>query len=317
MQVLPCIGVTGNMALNSLSTEDNTRQDNHSLMRLASYASVGVALVLILIKIIAYVLTGSVALLSSLLDSVLDAFASTVNMIAIRHSLSPADREHRFGHGKAEPLAGLGQAVFISASSLFLVFEALNHLVNPRLVENGTVGIIVILISLAMTIGLVTFQKYVITRTQSVAVKADSIHYLSDVFLNISVIAALVCSSYLGWPLADPLFALGIAVYIIYSAWTIVKNAFNQLMDRELPDIDREKITRIAMQHPEVVNLHELRTRASGQDVFIQMHLEMDGEISLHMAHRIAEEVDAKLRQEYPHADILIHQDPFDAMESK
>lgn len=291
---------------------DSDLAENARLMRAATYASVGVAVTLIIIKIIAYIMTGSVALLSSLIDSILDSFASILNLIAVKHSLEPADREHRFGHGKAEPLAGLGQATFIIVSSLFLIFEALNHLIHPRNIENGMVGIAVIVISLGFTMALVTYQKYVVTKTRSLAIKADSIHYLSDIILNISVIVALVCSAYLDLPLADPIFALGIAAYIIYSAWTIVKNAFNQLMDRELPDEDREKIKQIALQHPEVKDLHELRTRESGQDVFIQLHLVMDGHLNLNTTHRIADEVEAEIRNAFPGADILIHQDPYD-----
>lgn len=292
-------------------TADN-QAGNGRLMRNATYASVAVACTLILIKIGAYVLTGSVALLSSLLDSILDAIASIINLVAVRHSLTPADEDHRFGHGKAEPLAGLGQAVFIIASSLFLIFQALNRLVTPRPVDHGMVGIVVTVIALLLTIALVRYQKSVVEKTGSLAVEADSIHYLSDIILNLSVIAALVCSAYLGWPKADPIFALGIAAYIIYSAWTIVMNAYNQLMDRELPDDDRDRIIGIAKQHPEVVSLHELRTRTSGKDVFIQLHLEMNGEITLNTAHRIADEVEEEIRQAFPGADILIHQDPYD-----
>ena len=284
---------------------------NARLMRNATYASVTVAGTLIVIKIIAYILTGSVALLSSLIDSILDAFASTVNLFAVRHALTPADEDHRFGHGKVEPLASLGQAAFIIVSSIFLVFEALNHLINPRVIDNGLTGIVVIVISLVFTIALVRYQKFVVAQTNSLAVAADSVHYLSDVVMNLSVIAALVASAYLGWPKADPLFALGIAGYIFYSVWTIIRMAFNQLMDRELPDTDREKISSIAMRHPEVRSLHELRTRASGKDIFIQLHLELDGEISLHRAHMIADEVEHEIRASFPGADILIHQDPY------
>jgi len=294
-----------------MATTTNEFESNARLMRNATYASVAVACILILIKIIAYIMTGSVALLSSLIDSILDAFASTINLFAVRHSLTPADEDHRFGHGKAEPLASLGQAAFIIASSFFLVFEALNHLINPRAIDNGLTGIVVIVVSLAFTVALVRYQKFVVAQTHSLAVAADSVHYLSDIVLNLSVIAALVCSAYLGWPMADPLFALGIAAYIIYSAWTIVSNAFNQLMDRELPDTDREKIMGIAMRHPEVRSLHELRTRASGKDIFIQLHLEMDGTISLNRAHIIADEVEYEIRDAFPGADILIHQDPY------
>ncbi|OGT74373.1 MAG: divalent metal cation transporter FieF [Gammaproteobacteria bacterium RIFCSPLOWO2_02_FULL_56_15] len=288
-------------------TNDNTKS---LLMRRATWASVSVAAILIGIKSFAYIMTGSVAMLSSLIDSLLDALASVINLLAVRHSLIPADQEHRFGHGKAEALAGLGQAAFITGSSVFLVFEALNHLINPRPVEHGFIGIVVTAVSLILTIGLLMYQKYVVDRTGSIAIQADSIHYLSDIVLNLSVFAALVLSAYLGLPLADPVFALGIAAYVIHSAWTIVRNAFDQLMDRELPDADRQRILQIATGHREVRDLHELRTRMAGQDLFIQLHLVLDNGISLLNAHRIADEVEAKLRQAFPNADILIHQDP-------
>ncbi|MCZ6526889.1 MAG: cation diffusion facilitator family transporter [Gammaproteobacteria bacterium] len=296
--------------MSGIENVDSSNEYKAQLMRRATYASVAVAFTLIIIKFIAYVLTGSVAVLSSLVDSVLDAFASVVNLFAVRHALTPADEEHRFGHGKAEPLAGLAQAAFITGSSLFLVFEAINRMVNPLQIQHSIVGIIVIVISLVFTILLVMFQKHVVRQTQSIAVHADSIHYLSDVAMNLSVIAALILSTYFGWLIADPVFALGIAAYIVYSAWQIASHSLNQLMDRELPDVDRHRIMKIAMQHPAVKSLHELRTRASGKDVFIQLHLVMDGAIALLKAHTIADEVERELREAFPNADVIIHEDP-------
>ncbi len=296
--------------MSGIENVDSSNEYKAQLMRRATYASVTVAFTLIFIKFIAYVLTGSIAVLSSLVDSVLDAFASVVNLFAVRHALTPADEEHRFGHGKAEPLAGLAQAAFITGSSLFLVFEAINRMVNPLQIQHSIVGIIVIVISLVFTILLVMFQKHVVRQTQSIAVHADSIHYLSDVAMNLSVIAALILSTYFGWFIADPLFALGIAAYIVYSAWQIASHSLNQLMDRELPDVDRHRIMKIAMKHPAVKSLHELRTRASGKDVFIQLHLEMDGAIALLKAHTIADEVEQELREAFPNADVIIHEDP-------
>lgn len=281
-----------------------------SLLRMATWASVGVACTLIGIKGFAYFVTGSVAMLSSLIDSLLDAVSSILILIAVRHSLTPADHEHRFGHGKAEPLAGLGQAAFISGSSVFLVVEALNHLINPRTVENGFIGLVVTAVSLVLTIGLLLFQRQVIARTGSIAIKSDSIHYLSDIVLNLSVFAALLLSAFFGVQQADPIFALGIAAYIIHSAWTIAKHAFDQLMDHELPETDRQRIIQLATGHSEVRDLHELRTRMAGQDLFIQLHLVLDRGIPLLDAHRIADEVELELRRAFPNADILIHQDP-------
>ena len=289
-------------------TKDN--KQNASLIRKATYASVGVAFSLISIKFSAYLLTDSVALLSSLVDSVLDLLASIVNLFAVRHALEPADEEHRFGHGKAEPLAGLAQAAFIAGSSLFLIFEATNHIVNPIQIQHGNVGISVMIISLILTISLVHFQRSVIRKTNSIAVKADSLHYLSDIILNISVIVALVLATYFGWSIADPILALCIAAYIIYSAWKIASISLDQLMDRELPVDEREKIKKIALQHSDVIEVHDLRTRASGKDIFIQFHLEMDGGLSLLRAHQIADEVEAELHSVFPNADVLIHEDP-------
>lgn len=294
-----------NTELGSLSSEHNTR-----LIRRATRASVAVALTLICIKFLTYLSSGSVSLLSSLIDSVLDSLASILNFFAVKHSLSPADEEHRFGHGKAEPLAGLGQAAFIAGSSLFLIVESVNRFVHPVAVKQGNLAIAVMLISLGLTIALVIYQRHVVRVTRSVAISADSLHYVSDVVLNLSVIAALVLSTYFGWTLADPVFALAIAVYIVYAAWKIVVQSLDQLMDKELPDEARERIQSIVLRHADVASLHELRTRASGLDIFIQLHLEMDGNLSLTDAHDIADEVEKELRNEFPNADIIIHQDP-------
>jgi len=281
-----------------------------TLLRRATLASVAVAFTLICVKAAAYFVTGSVALLSSLVDSLLDSLASLINYFAVRHALVPADREHRFGHGKAEPLAGLGQAAFIAGSAVFLVFESVNRLINPVTISHGKVGIAVMLVSLALTLLLVMYQRHVVRRTQSMAIKADSLHYASDIVLNLSVIAALVLSAQMDLPAADPLFALAIAGYIIWSAAQIAILSLHQLMDRELPDVERERIIAVCRRHSEVLDVHELRTRASGMDIFIQLHLELDGKLSLLQAHRVADEVELELRREFPNADVIIHEDP-------
>ncbi len=280
------------------------------MLRRVTVASVAVAFALIAIKSAAYFATESVAMLSSLVDSLLDSLASLVNLFAVRHALVPADREHRFGHGKAEPLAGLGQAAFIAGSAVFLVFESVNRLVHPVAVSHGHVGIAVMVVSLVLTILLVLYQRHVIRHTGSMAIKADSLHYVSDIVLNLSVILALVLSWKLGMTIADPLFALAISGYIIWSASQIALQSLHQLMDRELPDADRERILAICRAHVEVRNVHELRTRASGMDIFIQLHLELDGNLPLLQAHRVADEVERQLREAFPNADVMIHEDP-------
>ena len=290
--------------------EEYILQQNARLMTRATIASVCTGTFLAIIKLIAYLLTGSVALLTSLVDSVLDIIASVINMIAVRHSLTPADEEHRFGHGKIESLAGLAQSAFISGSAVFVMVEAFNRLISPSPVSHGPVGIGVMVVSIVLTILLVQYQRYVIRKTASVAISADSLHYVSDLFFNASVILAIFLSYYYDLPLADPLFAIAIAICILVSAWKIVINALDQLMDRELPDEDREKIRQIALTHPDVLDVHGFRTRASGQDIFIQLHLVMDRNLNLERAHRVAEEVDKNICDAYPHADVIIHEDP-------
>lgn len=299
-------------------TDTATKPDKYALdrkaagrlMRLATYAAVGVATLLIVVKFVAWLMTDSVSLLSTLIDSFLDVAASTVNLLAVRHALEPADEEHRFGHGKAESLAGLAQAAFISGSSVFLLLQAGERLYNPSPIANTMIGYGVMVFSIAATLVLVGFQKYVAKRTQSLAISADSAHYTMDVLVNVSVIVSLFLATELGWGIADPLFAIAIAFYILHGAYEIGIEAYHVLMDRELPDEDRENIHRIAKAHPEVISLHDMRTRQSGPDVFIQMHLEMSGDISLLEAHDVAEAVMHDVQKAYPRAEVLIHQDP-------
>jgi len=280
------------------------------LMRRATYAAVAAAGTLIVIKLAAWLMTGSLALLSTLVDSLLDVGASLVNLVAVRVALEPADHDHRFGHGKAEPLAGLAQAAFVGGSALFLVFEAGDRLLDSSPVTNTAVGIVVMVVSIAVTAALVAFQKMVVRRTGSVAIEADSVHYAGDVLINLSVIVSLVLAS--GWSLtwADPLFAMGIAVYLLVNAGKILRTSLNLLMDRELDEVDRHRILEIARANPMVLDCHDLRTRSSGPDRFIQLHVEMERDLPLWRAHAVADAVEKAIRDAFPGADVLIHQDP-------
>lgn len=280
------------------------------LRRGATYASVAVAMVLIAVKFAAWLDTGSVALLSSLIDSLLDLVASIVNLLAVRHAMSPADREHRFGHGKAEPLAVLGQSAFIIGSALLLLAEAVRRMIAPAAVHNPPAGIAVMVFSIAVTVALVFYQRHVVRRTGSIAITADELHYRGDLILNGSVIAALVLGAISGLEILDPLFGAAIGIWIIYSAAKLARLSLVQLMDRELPDDEREKIREIALSHPEVAAAHDLRTRVAGPTAFIQIHIEMDGRMSLLRAHEVSDDVEMRLRAAYPNAEIIIHQDP-------
>ena len=279
------------------------------LMRRATYASTSVAVLLIVAKALAWNLSDSMSMLATLIDSSLDALASLVNLLAVRHALTPADREHRFGHGKAEALAGLAQATFITGSALFLLVESARRVVDPVAPQAHGLGIGVMVFSIVATLLLLAYQRHVIRQTGSTAISADALHYRTDLLVNASVILALWLSLQ-GWPGFDALFAIGIALYILYSAWEIVKQAFDHLMDRELPDDERDRIRQIAVAHPQVRGMHDLRSRRSGTSTFIQLHLELDDELSLLQAHRISDEVEERLGEVYPGAEIIIHIDP-------
>ena len=284
--------------------------NRHSrLLRLATNASVATAAILIAAKLVAWAITGSVSVLASLVDSMMDVAASLINLFAVRYSLMPADHEHRFGHGKAESLAGLAQTTFISGSAVFLMLQAFDRLLHPRPLVAVGIGVGVMVFATLATLALLILQRHVIRVTGSTAIKADALHYTTDVLTNASIIIALLLSGY-GWPGIDALFALGIAVYILYSAWHIGHEAFQLLMDRELPDEQRQRIRHAALAHSQVRGVHDLRTRRSGHDIFIQMHLVLDDELSLFDAHEIGDEVEASIREIHPEADILIHKDP-------
>jgi ferrous-iron efflux pump FieF len=289
---------------------NKTLKQAGTLMRRAAWASVSVSLFLVGIKAFAYFASHSVAMLASLADSALDLFTSSINLFAIRQALTPADAEHRFGHGKAEPLAGLAQGAFITASALFLVIQAVNRILVPEPIEHSIAALLVMCVAIACAIGLILYERKVVAATGSLAVEADQTHYFADLVTNIGVVLALLLSAGLGWTLADPLIAIAVSGVMLWSAFGVGRQSFNQLMDRELPDEERARICRIAQSHRAVKNVHDLKTRMAGLSTFIQLHLALDPNISLAEAHTISDAVERALLQAYPGADVIIHQDP-------
>lgn len=280
------------------------------LMVRAANAAVAVAFTLILIKTWAYNVSGSVSMLGSLLDSLMDILASLINLVAIRFAIVPADDDHRFGHGKAEAIAGLVQAMVIFLSGLFLTVEAGRKLLDPEPIQAADKGIIVLAISVALTVVLVVYQRYVIRKTGSVAVSADHLHYSGDILMNLGVILALFLSGYMQFYYADPVIGILVAAYLLYNVRQIASNSIDMLMDREMEDADKAKILSIIKTHAEVRGVHDMKTRTSGLNIFIQFHLEMDGGISLSEAHTISDDVEAEIIAYYPAAEVLIHADP-------
>lgn len=279
------------------------------LLRWATYASVTTATLLIAGKLTAALLTGSVSVLASLVDSMMDVAASIINLLAVHYSLQPPDREHRFGHGKAEPLAGLAQAAFIAGSALFLILQAVNRLLHPQPLVDALVGVGVLLFAIIATGVLLAFQHHVIRRTESTAIRADALHYATDLLTNAATIVALGLAM-LGWPTMDSVFAIGIALYIMYNAGHIAYESVQLLLDHELPPEVHARIKEIVRANPQVRGVHDVRTRRSGQTYFIQLHLMLDDQLPLVEAHRVADEVEATIRGAFPNADVLIHEDP-------
>ncbi|MFA5678120.1 MAG: cation diffusion facilitator family transporter [Pseudomonas sp.] len=286
-----------------------TQQHNDRLLRLATYASVAVAVILILLKAAVWFMSGSVSLLASLIDSLMDAGASLINLIAVAYALTPPDKGHRFGHGKAEALAGLAQSVFIAGSALVVLHQGIDHLRNPRPLDAAWYGVAVMLLSIVATLLLLRFQSHVIKRTGSTAISADSLHYRADLLMNGSIIAALLLAHY-GLPGADALFGIAIALLIAFSAIQIGRHAIQILMDHELPDEVRLEALELARAVPGVIGVHDLRTRESGQQWFMQLHLEISGELSLNEAHEVGEQVSRAIEERFTQAEVLVHKDP-------
>lgn len=292
------------------------RTKSEQLVIWATRASVLVAVTLLCMKFYAWIVTGSMGVLAALVDSLLDLCASLINLVAVRYAMEPADEEHRFGHGKAEALAGLGQATFIASSAIFLVIYTIERIINPELIESPEVGTWVMFISLAITLVLVSYQRYVVKKTGSVAIKADSLHYATDLMTNIGILVGIGLY-YLGWLYADPVIAMLIGLYIFKSALEIAYESVQLLLDRELPEEDQKKIIDIALSHPFVIEVHDLRTRQSGQTKFIQFHMVLNGTITLLEAHKLSDLVHHSVEAAYPEADIIIHQDPHTEREKK
>ena len=279
------------------------------LMRLATRAALATALLLALAKAVAWWLSGSVSLLAGLTDSLLDGAASLLNLIAVHYALRPADEDHRYGHGKAEALAGLAQALFVGASAVLVAVQAIERLQHPQPLGAQTLGIAVMLLSLAMTVALLLFQRHVVRVTGSTAVRADSLHYRSDLLLNGSILVALVLARF-GWPQLDAFFGLGIALYILWSALQIARESAAILMDKELPGDVSEQMLALACSVPGVLGAHDLRTRVSGNHWFVQVHLELPGAMPLTEAHGLCDEAAAAIHRAYPKAEVLVHADP-------
>ncbi|MEE1878159.1 cation diffusion facilitator family transporter [Altererythrobacter litoralis] len=281
-----------------------------SLTRSAAYASIATALFLAALKLWASWVTGSTAMLGSLADTTLDLIASLATLLGVWVASHPADENHRFGHGKAEALAAIFQVMLITLSAGGIALRAVTRLVEGGQTAAAEEGIAVSLVAIVATFALLAWQRHVISKTGSVAIKTDHMHYQSDILLNLSVIAALVIDQFLGFGAADPLFGLGIALWLAWGAWRAGGEAMDHLMDREWPEERREEFLAVLAKHPDIRGVHDLRTRTSGADDFVQFHMAVDPHMTVVEAHALMDEVEERIAREFPGVEVLIHPDP-------
>lgn len=285
------------------------KEEYGRLVTIAAWMATATATLLLIVKLATWWVTGSVSILASLIDSVLDIAASGVNLVVIGYALQPADDEHTFGHGKAESLAAIAQAMFISGSACFLILNGVDRFFRPHELNSPEYGVYVSIFSMLITFALVMFQKQVVAKTGSQAIAADSLHYQTDIYMNAAIMVALGLS-YFGVSQADAVFAIAIGAFILFNAVKMILAAIQSLLDRQLPDEELATITQVAESVEGVLGIHDLRTRMSGPVRFIQLHIELEDDILLLDAHKISSEVELRLTGEFPSADVLIHQDP-------
>lgn len=276
----------------------------------AALASVCVACILLVLKAYAAWRTGSVAMLGSLADSGLDLLASLITLYGVRMAALPADHGHRFGHGKAEALAALFQVALIAVSATAICIQAASRLGGAATVARAEYGIGVSMIAIGLTLALVAYQRRALRLNRSIAIRTDNLHYESDLYLNLAVIAALMLDQWAGITGADAVFGVGIALWLLRGAWTAGHAAIGQLMDQEWPEEKRQRFLAVASQHPELKGIHDLRTRTSGAHDFVQFHVWVDPKMTVAHAHQVMDEIEARLMKEFPGMEVLIHPDP-------
>ncbi|MDP0231855.1 cation diffusion facilitator family transporter [Glaesserella parasuis] len=284
------------------------KQYNQYVKRAANFAVI-VAATLIIAKAFAWWQTGSMAILAAMTDSLVDLFASLTNMLVLRFALQPADDDHTFGHGKAESLAALAQSAFITGSATFLLLQGIQRLTEPQLVQSSELGVAISLFSIVLTAALVWYQKKVVKLTQSPAIEADSLHYQTDLYMNAAILVAMILNIY-GVIYADAVFAIGIALYILFNAAKMCWEAVQSLLDKALPQEEVDQIWAIALQHPRIIGIHDVKTRRAGAIRFIQLHLELDDHLPLVVAHDITDSLEQKILAVFPHSEVIIHQEP-------
>jgi cation diffusion facilitator family transporter len=285
------------------------------LEKKATVASSSVAALLVVLKLAIGILSGSIAILASAIDSLLDLTVSLFNYFALHNSEKSPDEKFHYGRSKLEPLAAVMEGTIISISALFILYEAISKIMHPLKMRNMNEGILIMIASFLITGALVLFLNYVAKKTNNMVIRADALHYKTDLFSNGAVLFALVAIHYTGIELIDPILGIAIAIYMIYSAIPIMKEGILMLLDVALDKEDIDKIKELIESEPKITNYHYLRTRISGSHIFISFHAVFNPEISLYDAHTIADIVEDKIKKLFDtdkKVHILIHMDPYD-----
>ncbi|MBP3687531.1 MAG: cation diffusion facilitator family transporter [Alphaproteobacteria bacterium] len=294
-----------------------TQQKNNLLKKSAAIASIATAILLMIFKLVAFLKTDSLAIFSSFIDSATDLLASAISFIAVYFSTKNASIDHRYGYGKSEALSALLQALFVGGSGVFVIIDGLKRLIHPVSVMQTNVGIVIMVLSIFATLLLVLFQTYVANKTNSLAIKADRAHYTVDFLTNSAVIISLLLVHFTGFMYFDVIAALFISVYLLYNAYSLAKEAVEQITDKELSPEIRKNIEDIVRSSKGIHGMHDFRTRNLGDAYYFELHLEIDGTISLLKAHELTEAVEQKILELYPESQILIHQDPYGIHEDR
>ncbi len=287
------------------------------MLKRVTLFSVGVATLLVAAKLLAWWQSGSLAMLSSLTDSVFDLLSSALNFVAIRYALKPADDDHRFGHTSIEDIASLAQCAFITASMFIIILQSVSRLFNPTPLSHEGLGIAVSILGMIAATSLVIYQTRVARHSKSLVVRSDRLHYAGDIAFNLGVLISLYASMHYGWEWADPAMALLIAACVLWSSRSIGIRAFNHLMDREMSDADKEKIYQVLKQCSDLRGYHNLKTRYSGTKSFIQFHAEIDARLPFRSAHAIVDGLETALQQAFPGADVIVHPDPVEIRDGR
>lgn len=290
---------------------DTKTQEKNRLMKAASVASVVTAVTLIILKLVTFLLTGSMAILSSLFDSIQDSMTSAINFFAVKHASEPADKEHRFGHGKAQALGAMTQGFIIAAASVFLLKESIYRLLDPQEINEIGLGLGITIFAIIATFVLITFQKFVIKKTNSLSIRADMAHYTGDIMMNVGVIISMVMAYYLKWTFVDSLFGVIVSFYLFTVVYQILRESITVLMDSELSDSFRKKVKNQVLAFPEVKEIYQLKTRQSGNNFFVQFCVALDKNLTLEQAHNIIDKIEAALTHKEPDIQIIIHPEPY------